>query len=161
MAATSFEDGNKVWSKVNKALAGATPATQDAFRALKLYFSQQKLNPQLQFAAWGPSDAIAATGAGLPTGAFTLYGFYGKKTGAGTTASFLELHNKNTITGSTDVLASLYFKSVNDEAFIAAPTGRAFSSTTGAAAVAVTAIGGATVATGASDSVGGFVIIGA
>lgn len=162
MAAQSLQSSQYVWAKVKLALANASPAAQEAFRALKISFNNVK-NPDLQFASWGAADAIAATGAALPTGAFTLYGFYGKKTGTGSTQSFLEIHNKNTITGSTDVLASLGFKAVSDERFLVAPpqAGLLFSSVSGAAAVSVTAIGGATVSTGASDSVPGFVIIGA
>lgn len=161
MGAVALQSENLVWQKVNKALAGADPSIQNAFRALKLQLATQKGNPDLQFFPFGQADVDAATGVAGPTGAFTLYGFYGKKPGTGTTAAFLEIHNKNTVTGSTDVLASLYFKSQNDERCLIAPkNGIAFSSTTGTSIISATTIGGATATTGDSDSQSGFIIIG-
>lgn len=161
MAAIALESQNLVWQKVKKSLANATPAAQAAFRELKTFMATQKGNIDLQYVPFDASGVLDATGVAGPTGALTLYGFYGKKSGTGTTAAFLEVHNKNTITGSTDVLASLYFKAANDERFLISPSGIAFGSTTGTAVTSVTAIGGATVSTGQSDSQNGFLVVGA
>lgn len=166
----SLQDGNLVWQKVAKALsvqsggAGteANPATQNAFRALKLQIATQKLNPQLQFVQFGPADVDAATGYVVGVGAHTLYALYGKKVGTGTTAAFLGYYDKNSNATSTDQKsASLYFKNVKDEAFVMSPTGWAHTNATGPTIASCTTIAGGTATTGDSDSQAGFAIIGA
>lgn len=169
--ALTLQDENLVWQKVNKILsiqvAGSTgtaanPATQNAFRALKLQMSTQKLNPQLQLVQFGPADVDAATGFVVGVGACTLYALYGKKVGTGTTAAFLGVYDKNSNATSTDQKsASLYFKSFKDEAFAMSPTGWAHTNATGPTIASTTTIGGGTATTGDSDSQIGFAILGA
>lgn len=174
MAATSFGDPNLVWQKVNQALqgqagvgvvGGANPASQNAFRALKLQLSTQKLNFPLQFVPFGEADVdIAASGFTGPTGAFNLYGIWAKKSGTGSTRAFLEVKNQiNTTygTGATGTLVSMSFKVSGDEGLQIYPLGLPFSQTTGSTIVSVTAINGATSTTGDSDSQHGFLVIGA
>ena len=168
--ALATQSANLVWQKVNKALANASPAAQDAFKALKVVLANQKGNPDLQFLSWTASGALAASGTGAMSsstggvagiaGSGTLYGLYAKKTGTGTTASFLTAHDAtDNVTGTTQTLAVMKFTNVNDERFYIDPVGVVFlvdltvSSTTTAA--------GTTETTGVSDSQGGFAIIGA
>lgn len=167
----SLQDENLVWQKVNKALGvqiagtagtAANPATQNAFRALKLQFATQKLGIQLQFVPFAEADVDAATGYVVGVGACTLYALYGKKTGTGTTAAFLGVYDKNTNATSTDQKsASLYFKSANDEAFAMSPNGWLHTNATGPTIASTTTIAGGTATTGDSDSQHGFAIIGA
>ena len=171
MAATSFQDQNLVWQKVFQALAGqaqsgvsgaANPASHNAFRALKLQMATQKGNPQLQFFPFGEADVDAATGFAGPTGAFTLYGAWGKKSGTGTTKAFLEF--RNGISGgaaASGVLVSMRFSGPGDEAEYISPSGLPFGQTTGSLVFSVTAINGTTATTGDSDSQHGFLVIGA
>lgn len=167
----TLQDENYVWQKVNRALSvqiagtagtAANPATQNAFRALKLQLSTQKLGPQLQFVQFGAADVDAATGYVVGVGAHTLYGLYGKKTGTGTTQAFLGYYDKNTNATSTDQKSvSLAFKAVGDEAFGISPNGWLHTNATGPTIACCTTIGGATPTTGDSDSVSGFAILGA
>jgi hypothetical protein len=76
--ALTVQDGVLVWQKVAKALAGANPASQAAFRDLKNYITTQGGNPQLQFIPYTAAQAIVNLGTSLVGGACTLYGWYGK-----------------------------------------------------------------------------------
>ena len=171
MAATSFQDQNLVWQKVFQALAGqaqsgvsgaANPASLNAFRALKLQMATQKGNPQLQFVPYGEADIDAATGYAGPTGAFTLYGAWAKKSGTGTTLAFNELRNGiSGGTGASGVLVSMRFSGPGDENVFISPSGLPFSQTTGSLIFSVTAINGTTATTTDANSQHGFLVIGA
>ena len=171
MAATAFGDPNLVWQKVNQALStqgnsgvsgAASPASQNAFRALKLQLATQEGNAQLQFVPFGEADVDAATGFAGPTGVFTLYGMWAKKSGTGTTISFLNLRNGvSGGTGASGVLVSTKFSGPGDEGIYISPSGLPFGQTTGSLIMSVTAIGGSTATTGDSDSQHGFLVIGA
>src|SRR6266702_5607436 len=92
--AFSGSDGVVVWQKVAKALLGANPACQAAFRDLKNYMTTQGGNPQLQFAVYTQAQAIVNNGTDLIGGACTLYGWYGKAARtSGTTASFQSIND--------------------------------------------------------------------
>jgi hypothetical protein len=92
--ALSVQDPVLIWQKVAKALAGANPATQAAFRDLKNYITTQGGNPQLQFIPYTAAQAIVNLGTSLVGGACTLYGWYGKTARtSGTTAAFENLHD--------------------------------------------------------------------
>lgn len=175
MAAVALENELAVWSKVAQALGGqaglgaaasANPISQNAFRALKLQMTTQKLSPSLQFIPFGEADVDAATGFAGPTGAFTLYAVWAKKSGTGTTAAYLQVRNNNTVTGAGEsgALVSLRFKTSGDEAFQIFPTGLPYAQTTGSLIFSAVGIGGSTgtgPTTGDSDSQHGFLIIGA
>lgn len=169
--ALTLQDENLVWQKVNKILslqvAGSTgtaanPATQNAFRALKLQMSTQKLNIQLQLVQFGPSDVDAATGFVVGVGAHTLYALYGKKVGTGSTQAYLGYYDKNSNATSTDQKSvSLAFKSFKDEGFAMSPTGWLHTNATGPTIASCTTIGGGTNTASDADSQLGFAIIGA
>ena len=169
--ALSLQDENYVWQKVNKALsvqvAGTSgsapnPATQNAFRALKLQLSTQKLGIQLQFVPFATGDVDAATGYVAALGAHTLYALYCKKPGTGTTAQFLGYYDKNTNATSTDQKSvSLYTKLQFDEAFAMNPVGWLHTNATGPTIASCTTIAGATQTAADADSVNGFAIVGA
>ena len=171
MAATAFQDQNLVWQKVFQALSGqaqsgvsgaVNPASHNAFRALKLQMATQKGNPQLQFFPFGEADVDAATGFAGPTGAFTLYGAWGKKSGTGTTVAFLELRNGiSGQTGASGVLVSMKFSGPSDENLFISPSGLPFGQTTGSLVFSVTAINGTTATTADNNSQHGFLVIGA
>ena len=177
MAATSFGDSNLVWQKVNQALSSqgststgaASPASQNAFRALKLQMATQGNNADLQYFPFAEADVnIASSGFTGPTGTFRLYGAWAKKTNTGTTLSFLQVRdNINTTYGA---LASgskvcLGFSGVGDESFYISPIGAGipFTNTTGSAITCTTVPGntGAATSSATADSVHGFIIIGA
>lgn len=173
--ALTLQDPNLVWQKVGKALSvtipsgmtsasssGASPITQNAFRALKLQFSTQKLNPALQFVPFGPADVDAATGYLPSLGACTIYAIYGKKTGTGTTKAFLNVFDKNTNGTSTDLKSvTLMFSGAGDESFAVSPTGWAYTNATGPSILSGTTVTGTTATTGDSDSQSGFLLVGA
>lgn len=173
MAATSLQDPNLVWQKVTQALAtqagtgsqaAADPASLNAFRALKLQMATQKRNQNLQFVPFGEADIDAATGYAGPTGTFTLYGIWAKKSGTGTTRAFVQVRNNNTVTGAgaTGVLAEVgVFVNSGDEAVGIYPKGIAFTATTGTVILSATTAGGTGPSTGDGDSQHGFLVIGA
>lgn len=175
MAALTLENENAVWQKVFQMLSGqagtgaqaaADPASVNAFRALKLQLSTQKLAPQLQFVPFGEADVDAATGFAGPTGAFSLYGVWNKKSGTGTTAAYLQVRNSNSTTGAAEsgAIVSLRTKTSGDEASLIYPKGLAFNQTTGSLIFSSSGIGGSTgtgATTGDSDSTHGFLIVGA
>ena len=175
MAATSFGDPNLVWQKVNQALSSqgststgaASPASQNAFRALKLQMATQGNNADLQFFPFAEADVnIASSGFTGPTGTFRLYGLWAKKTNTGTTLSFLQVRdNINTTYGAlaSGTKAMLQFSGVGDEGFYVSPSGIAYTNTTGSAVTCTTVPGntGAATSSATADSVHGFMILGA
>ena len=177
MAATSFGDPNLVWSKVSQALGtqagtgstgAASPAAQNAFRALKLQLSTQAGGPQLQFVPFAEADVnIASSGFTGPTGVFRLYGAWAKKVNTGTTLSFLQVRdNINTTYGAlaSGSKMTLGFSGPGDESLYIAPDGGGipYTNTTGSAITCTTVPGntGAATSSNIADSVHGFLIIG-
>lgn len=160
MAFTADANGNiAVWNRVNKALAGANPATQEAFLKLKVYLSTQKGNPGLQFASFTAEQAVTDTGVDLIGGACTLYGMYAKgRRTTGTTASFLAIHAATTNGATTTTLVTARFKAISQAFGAVYPDGLACE--TGCTISAATAVGGATESS-AADAADGFIIVGA
>lgn len=168
--ALATQSANLVWQKVSKALAGASPAAQDAFKALKVTLANQEGNPDLQFLAWTESGALAASGTGSMAsstggvagiaGSGTLYGVWAKKTGAGTTPAYFKVFDgtDNTV-AATGSLVQMKFTNQDDERFYIDPVGVVFQ--TDITVSSLTGGTGVTETTGASDSQVGFIIIGA
>lgn len=169
----TLEDQNRVWQKVGKVLdvqtagtagTSANPASQNVFKGLKLQMSTQMLGPQLQFVPFSYANITGATGyqPGMG-GAFHLYGIWAKKTGTGTTGTFLDVFDAATTTASTvrDVsyLATGATGIGGDEVAKAFPLGIAFA--TDVTIIAATTATGGTASTGAGDIINGFLIIGA
>ena len=154
-ALAAVVNGNTAWQKVNHALTDANPATQDAFRALKIYLANQKLNPPLNIAFFTQADSIvAATGTPLGSGAATVYAVYAKK-GTVATSAFLQLGDSEVGDATGTRFASIAMSGAGDEKFFIDPTG--YVLTTGVAVHVTTTIVGLTsiAASGAAD---GFVI---
>jgi hypothetical protein len=179
MAGLSLQDQNLVWQKVNHALSvqsvnttaagggsgsSADPASQNAFKALKLQLATQKLAPQLQFVPFSYANLTGATGYQFGiSGSFHLYGLWAKKTGTGTTGTFLDVFDAETTTATSFKFASVLTTGSSgapgDEAVHIYPKGLAFG-TDVTIIVATTATGG-TASTGAGDIINGFAVIGA
>lgn len=168
--ALATQSSQVVWKKVQNALAGASPAAQEAFRNLKVYMATQKKNPDLQFLSWTASGALAASGTGTMAsstggvagiaGTGTIYAVYAKKNGTGTTAAYFRIDDAtNNETGTTKNIFAALFKNVGDEAVYMNPLGTVF--TVDICATSCTTNGGTTETTGASDSQDGFCVIGA
>lgn len=156
--AITLQDGNLVWQKVNKALVGANPAIQEAFRNLKVYMSTQKGNPQLTFLPFTAEQAITNDGVDLAGQAVTIYGFYAKgRRTTGTTTSYLSVHAAATSAASSTAIISSRFKAVSQEfAYISA---FGLASETGLTIAGDTLIGGQTESS-AADSADGFLVVG-
>ena len=156
-ALAAVVNSNTAWQKVNHALTDANPATQEAFRALKIYLANQKLNLPLNIAFFTQADAtVAATGTVLGTGAPTVYAIYAKK-GTVATNAWLKVSDDATggaATGTTRV--AFPFTGAGDEKFFIDPEGLPF--TLGIAVMSNTSFVGITVSTGASTAMDGFVI---
>lgn len=124
----TLQDGVLAWQKVAKALLGANPASQAAFRDLKTYITTQGQNPQLQFV--GISGATFASDSGNTTQVVadspcTLYGFYFKKTGS--TETIFKASN-NATTAATDGTQDIAIaQTVAGDVVLVYPTGRAMS----------------------------------
>lgn len=149
--------GNTAWQKVNKALSSASPAAQEAFRALKIYLANQALNPPLNVAFFAQADSGAAggTGALLGTGTPKVYAVYAKK-GATATLSFLKIADDVSGGGTAATWkVGLNLTGASDEAFYMdfAPT----AYVSGIAVAAHTTFTGASVSTGAAAA-DGFVL---
>lgn len=160
MAFTADANGTiAVWNRVNKALAGANPAIQEAFLKLKVYLSTQKGNPALQYASFTAEQAVTNLGTDLIGGACTLYGMYAKgRRTTGTTASFVAIHAAADNSATTTTLVTRRFKLLGQEFGYADPFGLACE--TGCTISAATAVGGATESS-AADAADGFIIVGA
>lgn len=156
--AITLQDGNLVWQKVNKALIGANPATQEAFRNLKVYISTQKGNPQLTFLPFSAEQAITNLGVDLAGQAVTIYGFYAKgRRTTGTTASFLSLNAAADNSATTATVVTARFKVTGQEFASIHPVGLACE--TGCTISAATTVGGST-ESATADAADGFVIVG-
>jgi len=153
------QDGVLVWQKVAKALLGANPANQAAFRDLKNYMTTQGQNPLLQFSPYTATQATVNNGTDLLGGAGTLYGWYGKaRRTTGTTASFQAIHDAADNSATTTTVDTAKINAVGQSFSVIHPTG--FALATGATISAATAVGGAT-ESAAADATDGFVIFGA
>lgn len=100
MAGIALESSNRVWQRVAIALRGSNEASQQVFKALKLYLATQKGNPQLQFVSingqTNASDSGNTANQVLCGGACTLYGLYLKKA-SGATAVWFKGTNHATV----------------------------------------------------------------
>ncbi len=156
-ALSAVVSGNSAWQKVNKALSSASPAAQEAFRALKIYLANQALNPSLNVAFWAQADSAASTtGVLLGTGQPKVYGVYAKK-GSVATLSFLKVADD--VSGAATAATwkiGLNFTGASDEAFYIDYNPTAYVS--GIAVANHTTFTGATVSTGATTATDGFVI---
>ena len=167
--ALSLQDENLVWQKVGKVLGAqsggpvtgtpASPISQNVFRALKLQFATQKLNPQLQFVPFSYANLTGATGYLPGIGvAHHVFGLYAKKSGTGSTGAWLDIDDaaSGNVAGrkfSQELIATL------DEVAAVWPNGIAMA--TDLTIGLTSTITGTTEITGAGDVVQGFVIIGA
>lgn len=167
--ALALQDQNLVWLKVQKILqtglaasGEGNPATQNAFRALRMQLATQMRAPQLQIVFFDNSGPLAATGYLPGIGvAFHLYSVWAKKSisTTGTTTSFLNIYNAATNATSTNCLISLAFTTAGDEQFQMFPAGMAFA--TDLVISENTTMAGATPTTGTLDGVSGFIVLGA
>lgn len=108
--ALATESSNKVWQRVAIALRGSNEASQQEFKALKMYLATQGKNPQLQFVpingTTSSSDGTATASVILLAGACTLYGLYLKKFTGATAVWFKGSNHASTAaTDGTQVLA--------------------------------------------------------
>lgn len=157
--ALSVQDGVLVWQKVSKALLGANPASQAAFRDLRAYMTTQGGNPQLQFIPYTSAQATTNNGTDLVGAACTLYGWYYKAARtSGTTASFQAIHDAADNTATTTTVVTRKIKATGEQGSHVDPVGHALA--TGCTISAATAVGGAT-ESAAADATNGFVIVGA
>lgn len=157
--AFSGSDGVLVWQKVSKALLGANPQAQAAFRDLKNYMVTQGGNPQLQFATYTTTQATTNNGTDLIGGACTLYGWYGKAArSSGTTASFMALHDAADNSATTTTVVTRKINLTGQQFAYTDAFGHACA--TGLTVSAATAVGGSTESS-AADACNGFVIVGA
>jgi hypothetical protein len=153
------QDGILVWQKVAKALLGANPASQAAFRDLKNYMTTQGGNPQLQFVPYTSAQAVVNNGTSLVGGACTLYGWYAKAARTtGSTASFQSLHDAADNTATTTTQVTRRINLTGQQFAYTDPVGLACA--TDVVISAATAVGGAT-ESAAADATNGFVIVGA
>ena len=172
--ALTLQDANLVWQKVTKALdtqvagtagTGGNPASQNAFKALKTQLATQNLNPQLQLVPFSYANLTGATGYQVGvSGSFHLYGLWAKKTGTGTTGTFLVGFDAETTTATSARFFSYLTTGVltgaaGDEAVHIYPLGLAFA--TDVTLIAATTATGGTASTGAGDIINGFAVIGA
>lgn len=170
------QSANLVWQKVKNAISvanpvlaagtnpptgqpGATGAASGAFLDLKMYLSQQKRNPDLQFIPFASEDAIAANGDLMITGAGTLYAIYvrGRRTSA-TTASFFQAFDALDNTTATATLVTSLFNVTGQEIVWINATGT-MKFATGLTVAFDTTVAGATESTAALSG-DGFVIVG-
>lgn len=157
--AISLQNSQLVWQKVAKALAGASPAAQEAFRNLKTYIATQGGNPQLQFVPFS-AEQITTDGGYTPVvGTALVYGWYAKaRRSSGTTAAFMSLHDATTNGATTTTIDTAKFNLTGQDAFGIHSIG--FRLGTDLTVACATAVGGATESS-AADAADGFVIVGA
>ena len=157
--ALTVQDGVLVWQKVAKAVLGANPATQAAFRDLKNYITTQGKNPQLQFVPFSGASMASDSGNAdvvLCSGACTLYATYLNKVGSVET---IYKGSNNATTAATDGTQDhAIAATVAGDVFAIYPKGRALSA--GLTVAEDTTRTGAT-RTLAANAMSGFVIIGA
>ena len=158
-ALSAVVSGNTAWQKVGKALAGASPAAQEAFRGLKIYLANQALNPNLNVAFWSQTESVTgstATGVLLGTGQPKVYGVYAKK---GTVATLAFLKVADDVTGPATAATwkiGLNASGAGDEVMYLNYNPTAYVS--GIAIASHTTFTGATLSTGAATGFDGFVI---
>jgi len=131
------ESANKVWQKVKNALSaqnvaslGANPTSQAAFQGLRMYLSQDKKNPDLQFI---PIDGVYSSSDGgnnasqvLIAGALTLYGYYLFKKGS--TETIFKGSDNATTAGTNGTQDHAIAATTAGDVFEIYPAGRALAS---------------------------------
>ena len=168
--ALTLQNSNLVWQKVRQLLTGASPAAQEAFRGLKVYFATQKKNPDLQLVSWTASGALAASGTGTMAsstggvagiaGTGTLYAVYAKHQGTGTTDAFFRVDDAiNNVTGTAQAICGANLNATGDEFIWTNPNGTIFL--VDLCVTSTTTFGGVTETTGVADTPHGFAILGA
>ena len=161
--ALSLERAGLVWGKVAQATANANPVVRAAFRALKVYLTEQKGNPTLQFIPFNEALIVASTGYS-PIGGVTstLYGVYFIKngtSGSGTaTDSWLTIANDTSNVTDATKFVALMTSVAGQQAFAVYPHGLIFG--TDLTISGETSAQDGTEST-ANDSGNGFVIVGA
>lgn len=156
--ALTTQDPILVWQKVSKALLGANPAQQAAFRDLKNYMTTQGGNPPLQFVPYTATQAVVNLGTSLVGGACTLYGWYEKNARtSGTTAAFAALHDAADNSATTTTVLTSKANLTGQSFAVVEPTG--FIIATDVVISNATAVGGATESS-AANAGNGFVIVG-
>ena len=149
--------GNTAWQKVQKALSSASPAAQEAFRALKIYLANQASNPSLNVGFFDKADVVGnASGVLIGTGTGKVYGVYAKK-GSVATLAFVKVADdvSGAATAATWKIA-MNLTGASDESFYINYNPTAYVS--GIAVGSHTTFTGATVSTGATTCPDGFVI---
>lgn len=157
--AIALESGAAVWRKVEKALTGASPAAQLAFKGLRRWLVEQNKNPDLQFIPFSAADIVTNTGyspIGVPG---SVYGIYVKNSGTGDgTDSFFALHNA--ADNASAALFAAVIQDDDDEIVALYPLSGGLAFGTDLTLSAATTIGGATESAEANAG-DGFVIVGA
>jgi hypothetical protein len=157
--ALTVQDGALVWQKVAKALMGANPASQAAFRDLKNYMTTQGGNPQLQFIPYTAAQAVVNLGTSLVGGACTLYGWYEKNARtSGTTAAFSALHDASDNSATTTTVVTRKCKATGEQFAYVDPVGHVIA--TDVVISNATAVGGSTESS-AANAGNGFILVGA
>lgn len=163
-ALPTVEDSNKVFQKVNKALAGASPSAQKTFRGLKEWLVEQKGNPNLRVVPFSSAGvATADDGQAIGAGTAKVYGVYFKKPNDATAAYVSVVDNGTddnyyggSLTGSVRIQAGLV--SANQEFAAVFPNG--LSIALGLRIVSTTAAAAGTTANTAASAPYGFVLYG-
>lgn len=153
------QDGVLTWQKVAKAVLGANPATQAAFRDLKNYITTQGKNPQLQFVSFSGASMASDGGAAdvvLCSGPCTLYATYLAK--AGSVETIYKGSNNATTAATDGTQDHAIAATVAGDVFEIYPKGRALSA--GLTVAEDTTRTGST-RTLTANAMSGFVIIGA
>ncbi len=157
--ALATQASNKVWLKVQAALAGASPGAQLQFKSLKMWLATQKKNPDLQFIPFSAEQIVTDDGYSPDVDACTVYGVYikGRRT-SGTTTAYVTVHAAATSAVGTTGIIAARLKAADQE--------YAFISPSGLACETELTVSGATLIAGqtessAADSADGFVLIGA
>lgn len=164
--ALTTQNANLVRQKAYNAVYGfskssrlVSPYHYYAIKALFLHLAANKLNPDLQFAAYSAEQATTNLGTSLIGGACTLYAWYGlARRTSGTTASFQAIHDAADNSATTTTVRTAKISAVGQSFLIVDPDGIALA--TDAVISAATAVGGATESS-AADATDGFIIVGA
>jgi hypothetical protein len=157
--AIALEDANKVWQRVNIALANARPDVVAQFAALKRYLAQDKRNPTLQFVAINNTSIDDSGGQAAMDAPCKLHGLYLKKAATATDVYVAIFDDAaNDAGGDTDHRISLPFQTASEV--------KTFIDGEGLALAAGCVVKAYTDATGTTDSTdtdcpSGFAILGA
>lgn len=159
--ALATESANRVWQRVAIALRGANEASQQQFKALKMYLATQAKNPQLQYVSINglvnSSDSGNTVSQILLAGAGTLYALYLKKASGATAVWFKGSNSATTAaTDGTQVIAE-HSATASEEIVRTFITGKALSA--GLTVTEDTTATGATL-TLLANRFDGFVILG-